>query len=44
MIVRREFYIECTCGHRGPAKGGGCPQCGTKRLSPELELNYPLVG
>ena len=42
-IFRREFYIECTCGYRGPAKGGGCLQCGTKRLSPELELNYPLV-
>jgi hypothetical protein len=43
MIVRREFYIECTCGYRGPAKGGGCLQCGTKRLSPELELDYPFV-
>ena len=42
MIFRREFYIECTCGYRGPAKGGGCLQCGTRRLSPELELNYPL--
>jgi hypothetical protein len=43
MIFRREFYIECTCGYRGPAKGGGCPQCGTKRLSPELELDYSLL-
>lgn len=42
MIVRREFYIECTCGYRGPAKGGGCRQCGTRRLSPEIELDYPL--
>ena len=38
MILRREFYIECTCSYRGPAKGGGCPQCGTKRLSPEIGL------
>lgn len=37
MILRREFYIECTCSYRGPAKGGGCPQCGTYRLSPEIE-------
>jgi hypothetical protein len=40
MIFRREFYIECTCGYRGPAKGGGCPQCGTKRISPEIEVHY----
>jgi hypothetical protein len=40
MIFRREFYIECTCSYRGPAKGGGCPQCGTNRLSPEIELDY----
>jgi hypothetical protein len=43
MILRREYYIECTCGYRGPAKGGGCPKCGTKRLSPEIELDYPFV-
>jgi len=43
MIFRREFYIECTCGYRGPAKGGGCPQCGTKRLSPEIEMDYPFL-
>jgi hypothetical protein len=43
MIFRREFYIECTCGYRGPAKGGGCPECGTKRLAPEIELDYPLL-
>src|SRR5216683_2105813 len=44
MILRREFYIECTCGYRGPAKSGGCRQCGTKRLSPEIEMEYPLLG
>jgi len=43
MIFRREFYIECTCGYRGPAKGGGCLQCGTKRLSPEIELDHPFL-
>lgn len=41
-IFRREFYIECTCGYRGPAKGGGCPKCGTKRFSREIELDYPI--
>jgi hypothetical protein len=43
MILRREFYIECSCGYQGPAKGGGCLQCGTKRLSPEIELKNPLL-
>jgi len=43
MILRREFYIECTCSYRGPAKRDGCPQCGTKRLSPEIELDYALL-
>ena len=43
MIFRREFYIECPCTYRGPAKGGGCPHCGTKRLSPGIELGYPLL-
>jgi hypothetical protein len=35
-IVRREFYIECTCTYRGPALNGGCPDCGTIELSQEL--------
>jgi hypothetical protein len=38
MILRREFYIECSRGYQGPAKGGGCRQCGTNRLSPEIEV------
>ena len=36
VIVRREFYIECTCGFEGPARDGGCPKCGTGELSDEL--------
>jgi len=44
MILRREFYIECSCGYQGPAKGGGCRQCGTNRLSPEIELDYFRLG
>ncbi len=31
-IIRREFYIECTCGYKGPAWRGGCPQCGALDL------------
>jgi hypothetical protein len=28
-IIRRDFYIECTCGYKGPALRGACPKCGT---------------
>lgn len=28
-IVRREFYVECTCGYQGPALDGACRKCGT---------------
>lgn len=28
-IIRREFYIECSCGYKGPALNGGCRRCGT---------------
>lgn len=24
-VLRREFYIECTCGYQGPAYKGKCP-------------------
>jgi hypothetical protein len=37
MLLCREFYIECTCGYRGPARRGGCRRCGTYRLSPPLQ-------
>jgi hypothetical protein len=36
VIVRREFYIECTCGYSGPAFHGACPECGTGEISEEL--------
>jgi hypothetical protein len=38
VIVRREFYIECSCGYKGPARDRGCPTCGTGELSDELML------
>ncbi len=37
MLLCREFYIECTCGYRGPARRGGCRRCGTQKLSPSLQ-------
>lgn len=27
-IIRREFYVECTCGYQGPALHDACPDCG----------------
>jgi hypothetical protein len=32
-ILRREFYVECSCGYRGPAFNNGCWKCGAQ---PEL--------
>jgi hypothetical protein len=29
-ILRREFYIECSCGFRGPAFHDACPDCGAE--------------
>jgi hypothetical protein len=38
VILRREFYIECSCGYTGPALDGACRNCGTATPSPELLL------
>lgn len=38
VIVRREYYIECSCGYEGPARGGACPTCGTAELSWDLRV------
>jgi hypothetical protein len=27
-IIRREFYVECTCGYKGPARDNACKKCG----------------
>lgn len=26
-IIRKEFYIECTCGYKGPALNNACRRC-----------------
>lgn len=33
FIVRREYYVECSCGYKGPALDGACRKCGTGELS-----------
>jgi hypothetical protein len=35
-ILRREFYVECSCGYRGPALNDGCRKCGAQ---PQLSLD-----
>jgi hypothetical protein len=42
VIVRQEYYIECSCGYKGPALDGACRDCGTGELSPDLlsKSNY----
>jgi hypothetical protein len=32
-ILRHEFYIECSCGYRGPARDNACRKCGAE-ISP----------
>jgi hypothetical protein len=29
-ILRREFYIECSCGYKGPALNNACRKCGAE--------------
>ena len=29
-IIRKEFYIECTCGYKGPALDNACRKCGAE--------------
>jgi hypothetical protein len=38
VIVRREYYIECSCGYKGPALDGCCRDCGTGELSWDLMI------
>jgi hypothetical protein len=35
-ILRREFYIECSCGYKGPALDNNCRKCGAE---PQLSIN-----
>jgi hypothetical protein len=35
-IIRKEFYIECECGYKGPARDNACRKCGAE-MQPSLE-------
>ena len=29
-ILRYEYYVECSCGYKGPARDGACRKCGAE--------------
>jgi len=29
-ILRREYYVECSCGYKGPARDSACRKCGAE--------------
>jgi hypothetical protein len=30
QIIRKEFYVECSCGYKGPALNDACRKCGAQ--------------
>lgn len=43
-ILRHEFYVECSCGYKGPARDNACRKCGTGiDFLPESLAGAPLV-
>lgn len=42
-ILRKEFYVECSCGFKGPALDNACRKCGAEiSLLPELLSRFGL--
>ncbi len=35
-IIRKEFYIVCSCGYKGPAQNNACPKC-RAQIPPSFE-------
>jgi hypothetical protein len=33
-IIRYEFYVECSCGYKGPARDNACRKCGAEVIRP----------
>ena len=37
QILRHEYYVECSCGYKGPARDNACRKCGAEiNLLPEM--------
>lgn len=42
-ILRHEFYIECSCGYKGPAQNDACRKCGAEiNLLPTILMGRGL--
>ena len=43
-ILRKEFYVECSCGFKGPALNDACRKCGAQiSLLPELLQGFGRI-
>jgi hypothetical protein len=38
-IIRKEFYIECECGYKGPARDNACRKCRAS-IPVSLDINW----
>ena len=43
-IIRVEYYIECSCRYKGPAKDQKCPRCGAKISEQYPRLHQGVAG
>ena len=43
-IVRKDYYIECTCSYVGPALHGACPKCKTNEVDFSVEMREAFKG
>ena len=43
-ILRREFYIECSCTYQGPACKDACPKCGAEVSYLDLATGFAMRG
>ena len=41
-ILRREFYIVCSCKYKGPALHDACPRCGAAVSFLDLATNFAI--
>ena len=43
-ILRREFYVECSCGYMGPAFNDACPRCGARFPDLDFASGFAIRG
>lgn len=41
-IIRREYYVECTCGYKGPSLDEACRKCGAKISGMPATITFGL--